>query len=326
MVLITGSNSLLGKAIVEKFSNEGEKIRCYDQYKPEAIPDGVEFIQGDLFTSNRIRQACQGVDTIIHLMDKTIPSKNGRGKMKRINIAGTKNLLTVMKRSKIDRFIFLSSYGVYGITNSFPLKEEHKKKPYTPYGKDKLKAEIACELFAKRNKINLTIIRPSLILAPNVKNSSVLITLYMSMGLGDDNVLHISGDGDTRFQLLSPEDAADAFYNVYKAKEKTYGAVYNIGSDNVPTHMEGIVKIKENKKIDFAVKHISKFKAILYSILFKPSKINYFTRDHFLFIFHTVYLDCDKIKSITGWSPKKDNIDIMSDVIDWYKGKVNSGL
>ena len=243
--------------------------------------------------------------------------------MKKINIDGTKNLISVVKRSNINRFIFLSTYGVYGKTKLFPLKEEHKKKPYTPYGKDKLKAEIACELFAKRNKINLTIIRPSLILAPNVKNSSILITLYMTMGLGSDNIMHISGNGDTRFQLLSPEDAALAFYNVYMAKEKAYGAVFNIGSDNVPTQMEEIAKIKETKKIDFAVTPISKLKAILYSILFKPSKINYFTRDHFLFIFHTVYLDCNKIKSVIGWSPQKDNMDIISDVVDWYKGKIN---
>ena len=324
MVLITGSNSMLGKAIVEKFTGEGEKVKCYDQYKPESIPDGVEFIQGDLFTSKRISLACEGVDTVIHLMDKATPKKIGRGKMKKFNIDGTRNLLSVVKRANINRFIFLSTYGVYGKTKSFPLKEEHKKKkPYIPYGKDKLKAERACELFAKRNKMDLTIIRPSLILGPNVKNSSILITLYMTMGLGNDNIMHVSPNGDTRFQLLSPEDAANAFYNIYMAKEKTYGKIYNIGSDDVPTQIDELVKIKEMKKIDFTIKPISKLKAKLYSILFKPSKINYFSRDHILFIFHNVYLDCDKIKSEIGWSPQKDNIGIISDVVDWYKDKLN---
>ena len=179
------------------------------------------------------------------------------------------------------------------------------------------------QLFAKKNKMNLTIIRPALILGPDVRNSSVLINLYMTMGLGNDNIMHISGKGNTRFQLLSPEDAADAFYNIYMAKEKAYGAVFNIGSDDVPTQMEEIVKIKEMKKINFAVKPISRLKAIFYAILFKPSKINYFTKDHFLYIFYNVYLDCSKIKSAIGWSPKKNNIDIMSDVVDWYKGKIN---
>jgi len=323
MILITGSNSLLGKTVVQKFTQNGEKVRCYDQYKPETIPEGVEFIQGDLFTIKRLNLACKGVDTIIHLMDKNNAQKVGRKTMKKINTTGTKNLLLSAKKAKIKRFIFLSTYAVYGKTKSFPLKEDDKKKPYTAYGKDKLKAEIFCEAFAKKNNINLSVIRPSVITGPNVKNSSILITLYMAMGLGNDNVMFISGDGDTRFQLLSPDDAANAFYTVYKAGAKTYGMTFNAGSDNVPTQMEQIVKIKEKKKLDFAVKHISKMKARFYSILFKPSKVNYFTKEHFLFIFHSVYLDCHRLKTITGWSPVKDNIDIMSETVEWYKTKVN---
>ena len=143
------------------------------------------------------------------------------------------------------------------------------------------------------------------------------------MGLGNDNIMYISGDGDTRFQLLSPEVAADAFYKVHKSGEKAYGLSFNVGSDNVPTQMEQIVKIKEKKKLDFAVKHIGKLKAKFYSILFKPSNVNYFTREHFLFIFHSVYLDCHRLKTITGWSPKKDNMDILSETVDWYKNKVS---
>lgn len=322
MVLITGSNSLLGKALVEKFAQNGEKIRCYDQYKPETIPDGVEFIQGDLFTMKKLTLACKGVDTIIHLMDKNRAQKTGRRKMKKINITGTKNLLAVTKKMKIKRFIFLSTYAVYGKTTSFPLKEEDRKKPYTAYGKDKLKAEILCEAFAKKNEINLTVLRPSVIAGPNVKNTSILITLYMAMGLGNDNVMYMSGDGDTRFQLLYPQDAADAFFKVYKAGEKAYGLSFNVGSDDVLPQIEQIVKIKEKKKLDFSIKHISKLKAKFYSILFKPSNVNYFTKEHFLFIFYSVYLDCHRLKTVTGWAPKKNNLDILSETIDWYYGKV----
>lgn len=323
MILVTGSNSLLGKAVVEKFVKNGEKIRCYDQYKPKSVPDGVEFIQGDLFSMKRLNLACKGVDTVIHLMDKSRAQKIGRRKMKKINITGTKNLLTVIKKLKINRMIFLSSYAVYGKTTAFPLKEDDRKKPYTAYGKDKLKAEILCEAFAKKNKVDLTVIRPSVIAGPEIKNSSMLITLYMAMGLGNDNVMYMSGDGDTRFQLLSTEDASEAFYKIHKAGAKAYGLSFNVGSDNVPTQMEQIVKIKDKKKLDFAVKHISKMKARYYSVLSRFSNVNYFTREHFLYIFYSVYLDCHRLKTVTGWSPKKTNIDIMSETIDWYKSKVD---
>lgn len=323
MILITGSNSLLGRSVVENFTRNGEKVRCYDQYKPEKLPDNVEFIQGDLFSMKKLSLACKGVDTIIHLMDKSRSQKTGRRKMRKINIAGTRNLLTTSKKFNIRRFIFLSSYAIYGKTQSFPLKEDDRKRPYTAYGKDKLKAEILCEAFAKKNNINLTVIRPSVITGPGVRNSSILITLYMAMGLGNDNVMYMSGDGDTRFQLLSPEDAADAFYKIYKSGEKAYGLSFNVGSDNVPSQVEQIVKLKDLKKLDFAIKHITKIKARFYSLLSKTSNVNYFTREHFLFIFHSVYLDCHRIKSVIGWSPKKDNYDILSETVDWYKNKVS---
>ena len=132
----------------------------------------------------------------------------------------------------------------------------------------------------------------------------------------------MSGDGDNRFQLLSPRDAAEAFYLVYREGEKTTGMIYNIGSDNVPTQMEQIVKVKEKKKLDFAVKHVTKTKARMYSVLSKFSNVNYFTKEHFLFIFHSVYLDAHRLKTITGWSPKKDNLDIMTETVEWYKNKV----
>ena len=294
MVLITGSNSMLGKALTEKFIHHGEKIKCYDQYKPEKGQDQTDFIQGDLFSMKKLNLACKGVDTIIHLMDKSRAQKVGRRRMKKINIAGTRNLLMAAKKNNIKRFIFLSTYAIYGKTKSFPLKEEDRKKPYTAYGKDKLKAEILCEAFAKKNNINLTVIRPSVIAGPNIKNSSVLITLYMAMGMGIDNVMYMSGDGDTKFQLLSPEDAADAFYKVYKAGDKAYGLSFNAGSDNVPSQIEQIVKIKEVKKLDFAIKHIGKMKARYYSLL-SEHLMSIISPGNIFFLFFIAY-----ISTVTG--------------------------
>jgi len=322
MVLITGSNSLLGQAVVETFAAHGEKIRCYDPYKPGKLPEGVDFIQGDLFTPKRLIAACKDVTTIIHLLDSSNPGRMGRGKMKKINIRGTRNLLFIAKKKKIQRLIFLSSYAVYGKKTNFPTREDDPQKPYTAYGKDKLKVEKLIEAFAPKNDIKYTIMRPSVIAGPEIRNSSILITLYMAMGLGNDNIMFMSGDGDTRFQLLSPADAASAFYKVYTSGEKTWDMAFNIGSDRVPTQMEQIVKVKEEKKLDFRIKHITKLKALLLHTVYKPSELNYFNREHKMFIFHNVYLDCSKLKSTTDWKPVKTNMDIIYDTVDWYLKKV----
>lgn len=323
MILITGSNTLQGRELVKRLLKKGKKVRCYDYYTPEVLPEGVEFIQGDLFNLKQMNKACKGAETIIHLLDKQRHKRTGRGKMKKINIKGTLNLLMCARRAKVKRFIFQSTFAVYGRIKSFPIKENDIKKPVTPYGKDKLKAEILCETFCKKNEIEYSIVRPALITGPATNNPAILITLYMAMAMGDDNIMYLSGDGDTHFQLISPEDTAEAFYKVYTAGENANGLIFNAGSDNVPTQMEQIVKLKEKKQLDFSIKHITPLKALFYSIIFKPSKLNYFTRDHIFYLFNSMYLDCQTLKEVTGWTPKKDNIEVLSETIDWYRGKID---
>jgi nucleoside-diphosphate-sugar epimerase len=36
-----------------------------------------------------------------------------------------------------------------------------------------------------------------------------------------------------------------------------------------------------------------------------------------------MYLDCQTLKEVTGWTPKKDNIEVLSESIDWYRGKID---
>ena len=323
MILITGSNTPHGAELVKKLVKDGNKIRCYDYYKPVELPEGVEFIQGDLFNLKQLNKACKGTNTVIHLLDKHTYKKTGRGQMKKINIKGTLNLLMSARKAKVKRFIFQSTYAVYGKMQSFPVKENSTKKPCIPYGKDKLKAEKLCETFCQKNGIDYSILRPALIAGPNTNNRSILITFYMATAMGDDNIVYLANGGATYFQLISQADTAEALLNIYKNKNKTKGQIYNAGSDNVPTQMEQTLKLKEKEKLDFAIKDVTPLKARLYSVLFKPSKVNFFTKEHNYYLFNNMYLDCQKLKEDTGWAPAKDNIEILSETVAWYKNKIS---
>ncbi len=323
MILITGSNTPHGAELVKKLVKNGNKVKCYDYYKPVELPEGVEFIQGDLFNLKQLNKACKGTDTVIHLLDKHTYKKTGRRQMKKINIRGTLNLLMSARKAKVKRFIFQSTYAVYGKRQSFPIKETDTKKPCIPYGKDKLKAETLCETFCKKNEIDYSILRPALIAGPNTINRSMLITFYMAMAMGSDNIMYLSNDGNTHFQLISQEDTAEALLSIYKNEDKTNEQIYNAGSDNVPTQMDQTLKLKEKEKLDFTIRHITPLKARLYSILFKPSKVNFFTKEHNYYLFNNMYMDCQKLKEDTGWAPTKDNIEILSETVNWYKNKIS---
>ena len=60
----------------------------------------------------------------------------------KINVAGTVNLLEVMKTNNVRRFIYSSSATVYGIPEKLPLIETMKTGNCTnPYGKTKYMVE-----------------------------------------------------------------------------------------------------------------------------------------------------------------------------------------
>ncbi|MCP4133442.1 MAG: NAD(P)-dependent oxidoreductase [bacterium] len=318
MILLTGCSSYLGRQLLDKLLERGEIVRCYDLYKPKDLPEDVEFIQGDLLGDAKLKKLCTGIDTIFHFMDIRRPGYQGRKSMKKINVRGTQNLLLAAERNNVKKFFFLSTYEVYGKPKGALIRQDDRKKPGNSYGKDKLKGENFCWEYEKKGKMAITIFRPSPIAGPNIDDPIILITLYMVLAMGDASVLYMSGDGDTKYQLLHPEDALNAFLAAYDS-DISRSKVYNLGSNNVPTQMEQIVKVKEKAKLGCTVKHISPLKARLLSLLFKPLKLSYLSKEHLVYLLNNILLDCQRAKKDLGWDPKKDNINILLETIEWYK-------
>ncbi len=323
MVLITGSNTFLGEEVTKYFTSKNIQIRTFEESSGCNQASCQPSQEYNIISPALTEIACSGVGTIIHLLDEPEKSKLGRSGMRKINIDGTINLLKSAASNGVGHFILLSTYMVYKRTKSFPINEEHPLKPWTDYGKDKLIAEKTCINFCKKHGIRLTIIRPSIIKGPNINNSVILHTLFMAMGLGNDNICYITGNGDNRIQFLSREDAADAIYRIYKSHKLSMTDIFNIGSDKVPSQLEQIIKIKETEKLDFAIKRISFWKAYFYHLLLKPTNTNFFTKEYLLYLFYTIYLDCDRIKNTLNWYPKKKNAEILSETVQWYERKLN---
>ncbi len=317
MILLTGCNTLLGKTMLKRLIENGENVRCYDFYRPRDLPEGVEFVSGDLQGPRQLINACDGIDTIFHFFDITRRGKKNRRYMKKINIQGTKNLIYAAQKTGVKNFFFLSSYAVYGKSKALPTPADAAVKPVTAYGKDKLKIELFCREFIKKNSMNITIVRPALIMGPGVKDPVALLTLYMALGMDDANRIYMGHGGKNRFQLLHPEDAVDAFMKIYE-NPPAQGTVVNLGSDNVPTRSEEFEAAKKALNIDPPVSFIDPTKAWFLSFVFRPVGMTYFTRDFLFYLFQSSYLDCEESKSLLGWAPEKDNMAIVTETAKWY--------
>jgi nucleoside-diphosphate-sugar epimerase len=318
MVLITGCNSLVGRTLAGRLMEKGLEVRGFDLWKSKETPQVTEFIAGSILDYELLLGACEGVDTVYHLLDIEYPSQYGRRFMKKVNVRGTDNLLSAAVESKVRKFVFLSSAKVYGKSEVLPISEEFPLKPNTAYGKDKLKAERLCREVQEEGEMDITIFRSTTIAGPGLDDPMILVILYMAMGLEDASRLYIVGDGDSRFQLVHPVDVVDALVLGANALGSA-GRTYNLGSDNVPTQSDEVIKVKELAKLNCEVRHITPLFAKVVSFITRPLQINYLRKEHLVFILSNFMLDCEKVKKELGWKPKKDDIQIFVETIDWYR-------
>ncbi len=317
MILITGSNSLLGRSLAEKLISAGEKIRCLDFFEPEQKPDGAEYVTGDILAPLELNGIFDNVKTLFHLKEKLRPGSHGRKLMKEINIRGTENIIRMAADSGVENIFMLSSYAVYGRQKTIPISEDRWREPANAFGKDKLRSEELLRRHTGNTSIGTTVIRPAVITGPGTGDPIILQTMYMAMGIGEENIVYISGNGDSRFQLLDIDDAAEAFILAYRS-DKSAGKVYNIGSDDVPSHREEAEKLREQLNLDYTIKSYSPFRLKLLSLLLRPAGVKYFTGEHLAYMQKNMILDCGRIKDDLGWEPRKNNIDILSDTARWY--------
>jgi dTDP-L-rhamnose 4-epimerase len=123
-VLVTGGAGFIGRQVVRALVDAGQDVRVLDALLPDAhpgqqppaMPDGVEFIQGDVRDSETVASALRGVDLVSHQAAVV-----GRGREildaahhVSCNDLGTAILLAAMAHAGMRRLVLASSVAVYG--------------------------------------------------------------------------------------------------------------------------------------------------------------------------------------------------------------------
>ena len=153
-VLITGGAGYIGTELVSVLSQRTDidEIVIYDNLSRDnynlflghtfANHDKITFIKGELLDSRHLKKALEGVDVVYHLAAKvTTPFANTDPHFyEQVNHWGTAELVYAVEESNVKKFIFTSSTGVYGSSNS-SVDEDTEPNPRTFYGISKMRAE-----------------------------------------------------------------------------------------------------------------------------------------------------------------------------------------
>jgi O-antigen/teichoic acid export membrane protein/nucleoside-diphosphate-sugar epimerase len=133
---VTGASGTIGRRVVQLLINSGYKVRALSRKENYHVP-GAEHYLGGLDNEQMLETFFSGADAVFHcaaeLHDET--------RMWEVNVEGTKRLLEILKKTKVNYFCYLGSGGVVGKTNQKVINEDALCNPQTIYETTKYEAE-----------------------------------------------------------------------------------------------------------------------------------------------------------------------------------------
>lgn len=108
-VLVTGSTSMIGAAVVTRLIARGDEITAL-QRTPSGRTD-VREVNGDLSETQLLEQATADADAVVHLAAK-VGIVGSWESFERVNVLGTQRLIAAARQSGVSRFVHVSTPSV----------------------------------------------------------------------------------------------------------------------------------------------------------------------------------------------------------------------
>ncbi|MDY6893455.1 MAG: NAD(P)-dependent oxidoreductase [Chloroflexota bacterium] len=151
-ILVTGGAGRLGINICRALLNSGFQVRVFDldnernRKSIKRLGGRAEVLWGDITQPDSVREALEGVDTVVHMAGILPPVAYEKPELARmVNVGGTETIVAQIKeKGRYIPLIFTSSVAVFGPT---PNAEEpispnrNAPNPKGMYGETKLEAE-----------------------------------------------------------------------------------------------------------------------------------------------------------------------------------------
>jgi ornithine--oxo-acid transaminase len=169
LCLITGGSGFIGGHLAERLVQEGLPVRCLvratsDTSRLEAL--GAETAVGDLTDAASVARAAQGCRYAFHCGALVSDWATAR-EIERVNVEGTRSVLSASVAASVERFVHLSTTDVYGYPGAPAIDETHSTTRFRNwYAQTKLAAETEVRRAERAHGLGVVILRPSTVYGP----------------------------------------------------------------------------------------------------------------------------------------------------------------
>lgn len=146
-ILVVGGAGYVGSHFAKHATDAGFDVTVMDNLSKghKAAIRGTRFIPGDLLDRGVLQEHLSEnrYDGIFHFAASCLVGESvaDPAQYYENNLVAAFNMLEAMRASNHKRLIFSSTCAVYGEPERLPLREDHPKKPISPYGRTKLAIE-----------------------------------------------------------------------------------------------------------------------------------------------------------------------------------------
>ena len=239
--LVTGGAGFIGSNTVDELVRRGHRVVVMDDLssgKEENLAHSranIEFMQHSITDLDKVREACSGVDYVIHLAARPSVPRSVKDPLEtnRINVDGTLNVLVAARDAKVKRVVFAGSSSVYGETPTLPKRETMRPVPISPYGLSKLTGEMYGQVFQRVYGLEFVSLRYFNVFGPRQDPGSpysgVLSLFNAALMNGTQPIVY--GDGEQSRDFTYVANVVQANLLACSAKGAA-GFAINIGTGN----------------------------------------------------------------------------------------------
>jgi nucleoside-diphosphate-sugar epimerase len=257
-VLVTGASGFLGSHVVDKCIEQGFSVRVFarrtsnlDYLKKH---QSIDYVYGDLTDPVAVRNAVNGVDTVIHSAAR-VTEIGDREQFYADNFHATTFLLDAAKSAGVRRFVFVSSPSIFfdqtdqnNIDESYPYPATY----INLYSESKALAE-QYVLAANSNDFVTCSLRPRAVWGPRDKTGYMPKIVYALM---QQKFPDISAGKTVYANFCYVENAADACVQAAQS-DQVGGKAYFITDDEVVNSWEFLNLVREKFQLPPIQKKIS---------------------------------------------------------------------
>lgn len=238
-VLITGAAGRIGSALIGHLNTPGREqydLRCGDLKK-----GGIQGITLDVTDLSACREACAGVDTVVHLAGVASPD-SPFDVILPINISGTYNVFRAACDAGVRRVVFASSaQAIEGYPLDVQVRTNMPVRPKNLYGVSKAFGEALAAYFAYQEALEAVVVRIGAFEYPedwgrlgsrdlsawaSPEDLCSLLVRCIEADLGEDPFAIAHGISENRFKRL---DLTDTRTRLGYAPKSDAFSTWNVG-------------------------------------------------------------------------------------------------